>query len=151
MVVSTKKDESDAHILQHLKDKAMKLTLEHLHEFVRYHSKRDQVIIMQREAAEVLRESVNWEFNSHFDLPFNSSSTTNVQGSIYLKLKTQRCWWKRMVLGQVQSLSTISMFKKLSQTSEKREKDEHFDIRESRVYQGLTTSLEQGWTSKRSI
>jgi hypothetical protein len=42
---SIKQDESEAHILQRLKDIAIKLTLEQLHALVRYHFKQDHVII----------------------------------------------------------------------------------------------------------
>ena len=43
---------------------------------------------MQRTAAEIIRRSVDEEFLSHFDLPHSAhtgSSTTHVQGSIYIK------------------------------------------------------------------
>ena len=99
-----KKDESEAHILQRLKDAAIKLTLEQLHALVRYHLKRDQVITMQRNAAEVIRQSVDSEFHAHFDLPHNSSSTTDVQGSIHLKVLMDTY----MILDQAQALSNIS-------------------------------------------
>jgi hypothetical protein len=87
---STKKDENEADILQRLKDKAIKLTPEQLHALVRYHLKRDQVIIMQQEAATLLRQSVDSEFHSHFYLQYNSSSTTDIQGSIYLKVLMEK-------------------------------------------------------------
>ncbi len=45
------KDESEAHILQRLKEFAIKSTSGQLHAFVIYHLKQDEVILMQPNAA----------------------------------------------------------------------------------------------------
>ncbi len=52
------KDESEAHILQLMKEFAIKLTSDQLHAFVSYQLKKDEVILMQRNAADgVLTQS----------------------------------------------------------------------------------------------
>jgi hypothetical protein len=108
-----------------LKDKAIKLTLEQLHALVRYHLKRDQVIIMQQEVAEVLRQSVDSEFHSHFDLPHNSSSTTDVQGPIYIKVLMETYY----DLGPGASSIQYKYVQEIISNFGKGEKDKHFDIR----------------------
>jgi hypothetical protein len=61
---------------------------EQLHARVRYHFKRDQVIIMQRNDAEgirvIIRQSVDSEIHSHFHFKLlrNSTSATDLQGSM---------------------------------------------------------------------
>jgi hypothetical protein len=48
------KDEIEAHILQRLKETAMKSTHDQLCVLVKYHVKQDEMILNQREAAEVI-------------------------------------------------------------------------------------------------
>jgi hypothetical protein len=73
------KDENEIYILQRLNDSAMKLTQDQLYALVEYHLGQDKVISMQLEAAEIIRQSVDLEFHSLFDLQHNSNSATDVQ------------------------------------------------------------------------
>jgi hypothetical protein len=68
------KDENESYILQRLKDSAMKLTQDQFYALVEYHLGEDKVILMQLEAAEIIRQSVDSEFHSLFDLPHTSNS-----------------------------------------------------------------------------
>ncbi len=65
---------------------AMKLTQDQLYALVEYHLGQDKVISMQLEATEIIRQRVDSEFHSLFDLPYNSNSATDVQASIHLKV-----------------------------------------------------------------
>ncbi len=79
------KEESETHILRRLKESAPKLTAEQMFATVRYRVKRQEVIVMQREAADLLRRSVDSEYHEHFDVPHNRGSANDVLGSINLK------------------------------------------------------------------
>ena len=83
-----KQTESDAHAYQSLVKAGKKLNDDHIHALVGYHVRQEEVIQMQRNAAEIIRQSVDAEFHSFFELPRSEhagTSTTNVLGSIYLK------------------------------------------------------------------
>ena len=87
--------------------------------------KRDQVITMQWNAAEVIRQSVDSEFHAHFDLPHNSSSTTDVQGSIHLKVLMDTYY----DLGPGASPVQYKSVQEVTSNFGKGEKDKFFDIR----------------------
>ena len=86
--MTPKQSESEEHVYQSLKTFGKKLNENHIQAIVRYHVYQEEVIHMQRTAAEIIRRSVDAEFHSLFDLPHSAhtgSSTANVQGSMYLK------------------------------------------------------------------
>jgi hypothetical protein len=78
-------EESEAHIFQRLKESASKLIEDPLFSLVKYHIDQPKVIEMQREAADIIRRSVDSEYHEHFDVPHNHISANNVLGSAYLK------------------------------------------------------------------
>ena len=80
---------------------------------------------MQRNAAEVIRQSVDSEFHAHFDLPHNSSSTTDVQGSIHLKVLMDTYY----DLGPGASSVQCKYVQEVISNLRKGEKDKYFDIR----------------------
>jgi hypothetical protein len=79
------KEKSQTHILQRLKESALTLTADQMFATVRYHVKRQEVIVMQREAADLLRRSVDSEYHEHYDVPHNRGNANDVLGSINLK------------------------------------------------------------------
>ncbi len=56
------------------------------------HADRDEMISMQRSAAEIIRQSVDAEFHTIFDVPYTNSSTVNMQGTMYLRALMIRLW-----------------------------------------------------------
>ncbi len=80
------KEESEAHIFQRLNESAPKLTADQLFAIVRYHTEQQEVIAMQREAADIIRRSVDSEYHEHFEVPHNHGSANDVLASIYLKV-----------------------------------------------------------------
>ena len=50
------------------------------------HPGRDEMIVMQQIAAEIIRQSVDAEFYTIFDLSYTDSSTIEIQGTVYLKV-----------------------------------------------------------------
>ncbi len=49
------------------------------------HAGREEMIGMQRAAADIIRQSVDAEFHTIFDLSYTDSSTIDIQGTMYLK------------------------------------------------------------------
>jgi hypothetical protein len=68
---------------------------------------------------------VDSEFHSHFDLPHNSSSTPDVQGSIYIKVLMDTYY----DLGPGASCIQYKYVQEIISNFGKGEKDKHFDIR----------------------
>jgi hypothetical protein len=54
-------------MFQRLKESASKLTVEQMTAVVKYHVEQTKVIEMQREAADIIRRSVDSEYHEHFD------------------------------------------------------------------------------------
>ncbi len=53
---------------------------------------RDEMIPLQCIAAEIIRQSVDAEFHTIFDVPYTNSSTVDMQGTMYLKALVIRLW-----------------------------------------------------------
>jgi hypothetical protein len=84
-LTTTRKTESEDHVLQRLVSQGSKLNADHIQALVSCHTNRDEVSSMQHKAAEIIRQSVDPEFHSIFELSHTWSSTIDVQGSMYLK------------------------------------------------------------------
>jgi hypothetical protein len=77
--------DSDDHVYQKLESQGNKLNANHIQALVGYYAQHDEVISKQHLAAEIIRQSVDSEYHSIFDLSHTSCSTTDVQGTMYLK------------------------------------------------------------------
>ncbi len=64
-----------------------KLKDDHLEALVFCHAEKERVemILLQRTAAEIIRQSVDSDYHSIFDLPHTSCNKIEVQGTMYLK------------------------------------------------------------------
>ncbi len=56
------------------------------------HADRDEMIPMQRSAAEIIRQSDDAEFHTIFDVPYTNSSTVDMQGTVYLRALMIKLW-----------------------------------------------------------
>ena len=123
-----KQTESDAHAYQSLVKAGKKLNDDHIHALVGYHLRQEEVIQMQRNAAEIIRQSVDAEFHSFFELPHSEhagTSTTNVLGSIYLKALVVKYY-------DLRPGASSRQYKKIEDiilSYGKAEKDPYFDCR----------------------
>ena len=79
------KVENDDHVFKKLVSQGNKLTEEHFESLILCHTERDEVISTQRMAAEIIRQSVDSEYHSIFDLSHTNCGTVDVQGTMYLK------------------------------------------------------------------
>ena len=117
-------EENEAHILQRLKESASNLKADQLFAVIKYHVKRQEVISMQREAADIIRRSVDSEYHEHFDVPHNHSSANDVLGSMYLKALMDKYYDLRPGA----STTKYKIVQELISDFGKGEKDRYFDV-----------------------
>ncbi len=84
--------ENDEYVLKRLVSQGNKLKANHIEALVTCHAGRDEMIPLQRIAAEIIRQSVDAEFHTIFDVPYTNSSIVNMQGTMYLKALVIRLW-----------------------------------------------------------
>ncbi len=78
-------DQEDEYIFQRLKEAAPKSTISQIAALINYHIETEKVISMQQVFAHLIRRSIDSDFHYLLVLPHNSSSATDVQGSMYIK------------------------------------------------------------------
>jgi hypothetical protein len=72
------------HVFQRLKEAAPKLTILQISALANYHIETEAVILMQQEAAHLIRQSIDSDFHSLLVLlPHNCSSATDVGINVY--------------------------------------------------------------------
>ena len=71
-------DENDENVRQRLESQGNKLKANHLNALIMCQVGRDEMIPMQRIAAEIIRQSVDADFHSIFDVPYTNSSTVDM-------------------------------------------------------------------------
>ena len=121
---TTQKAESEDHVLQRLVSQGRKLNVDHIQALVSCHTDPDGVSSMQHTAAEIIRQSVDSEFHSSFELSHTWSSTINVQASMYLKALII----KHYELGPSASITQSQRIDEVIASYGKGDKDQHFDI-----------------------
>ncbi len=82
---TTQKAESEDHVFQRLVSQGRKRNVDDIQALVSCHTYPDGVSSIQHTAAKIIRQSVDSEFHSIFELSHTWSSTINVQASMYLK------------------------------------------------------------------
>ena len=92
LTTAKRNEENDDYVLQRLANRGNKLRADHIEALIMCHTGRDEMIPMQRSAAEIIRQSVDAEFHNIFDVPYTNSSTVDMQGTIYLRALMIRLW-----------------------------------------------------------
>ena len=85
LTTAKRNEENDEYVLQRLVNQGNKLIADHIEALIMCHADRDEMIPMQCSAAEIIRQSVDAEFHTIFDVPYTNSSTVDMQGTIYLR------------------------------------------------------------------
>jgi hypothetical protein len=92
LTTAKRNEENDDYVLQRLVNRGNKLRADHIEALIMCHADRDEMIPMQRSAAEIIRQSVDAEFHTIFDVPYTNSSTVDMQGTMYLRALMIRLW-----------------------------------------------------------
>ena len=85
LTTAKRNEENDEYVLQRLVNQGNKLIADQIKALIMCHADRDEMIPMQRTAAEIIRQSVDAEFHTIFDVPYTNSNTVDMQGTIYLR------------------------------------------------------------------
>jgi hypothetical protein len=78
------KDETDEYVLKRLISQGHKLNEEHIQALVMCYADRDEMITIQYSAAEIIRQSVDAEFHTYFNLSYTDTNAIDIQGTMYL-------------------------------------------------------------------
>ena len=71
-------EENDEYVLQRLVNQGNKLIADHIEALIMCHAGRDEMIPMQRSVAEIIRQSVDAEFHTIFDVQYTNSSAPSI-------------------------------------------------------------------------
>jgi len=118
-------DENDENVRQRLESQGNKLKANHLNALIMCQVGRDEMIPMQRIAAEIIRQSVDADFHSIFDVPYTNSSTVDMQGTMYLMALMIRLW-------DLNSAAVATQLQRIEEAILQwgiGDKDRHFDAR----------------------